>query len=166
VLRKITLAVWATSVPPYVSGPCCLIKHSGNYFLGILCEIKKKNALCGEHANPTAFLPLTWFVGVLDKKFSTGREFHTNGLKGVMFYISVLRLLTDLGEIRYGNFRHKAVENLDEFCYSVCNESHTLVKDASEMFPYIRLSHQTWIQSGMGCVHKNLYYVSFVKTAH
>jgi len=73
-----------------------------------------------------------------------------------MLYISVLRLLTDLGEIRYGSFRRKAVENLDEFRYSVCNESHILLKDASEMFTYIRLSRQIWIQSGMGCVHNNL----------
>jgi len=83
-----------------------------------------------------------------------------------MLYISVLRLLNDLGEIRYGSFRRKAVENLDEFCYSVCNESHIVLKDASEMFPYIRLSRQIWIQSGMGYVHSNLQYGSFVKTAH
>lgn len=41
-----------------------------------------------------------------------------------------------------------------------------MLKDASEMFPYIRLSRQIWIQSGMGYVHNNLQYVSFVKTAH
>jgi len=61
-----------------------------------------------------------------------------------------------LGEMRYGSFRRKAVENLDEFRYSACNESHILPKDASEMFPYMRLSRQLWIQSGMECVHSNL----------
>jgi hypothetical protein len=68
----------------------------------------------------------------------------------------VLCLLTDLGEIRCGSFRRKAVEILDEFRYSVCNGSHILRKDASEMFPYIRLSRQIWIQSGVGCVQNNL----------
>jgi chloramphenicol O-acetyltransferase len=62
-----------------------------------------------------------------------------------MLYMSVLRLLTDSGEIRYGSFRRKAVENLDEFRYCVCNESHILFNDATEMFPYIRLSRRIWI---------------------
>jgi hypothetical protein len=38
----------------------------------------------------------------------------------MLFYMSVLRLLRDLGEMRYGRFRRNAVENLDEFRYSVC----------------------------------------------
>jgi hypothetical protein len=54
-----------------------------------------------EHAHATAFLPLTWFVGVLDK-FSTGREFHTNGLRGSYALHIGVRLLTDLSDMRYG----------------------------------------------------------------
>jgi hypothetical protein len=45
------------------------------------------------------------------------------GCEAVMLYISGLCLLADLGEIRCGRFRRKAVENLDEFR----NESHIFV---------------------------------------
>jgi hypothetical protein len=44
-----------------------------------------------------------------------------------MLYIPVLCLVTDLGEIRYGRFRRKTVENLDEFRYTMCNESYIFV---------------------------------------